>query len=86
MARHLADLRPFLRQGAHLAYVVGDQAFPNLVCRPIATQFMDANVIAMFEFEQGEGGISIAAEKHYRLVPPDDMTVEDLKGYRQRLG
>lgn len=26
MARHLADLRPLLRPGAHLAYVVGDQA------------------------------------------------------------
>ena len=26
MARHLAELRPFLRPGARLAYVVGDQA------------------------------------------------------------
>jgi hypothetical protein len=26
MARHLAELRPFLRRGAQLAYVVGDQA------------------------------------------------------------
>ena len=26
MARHLAELRPLLRPGAHLAYVVGDQA------------------------------------------------------------
>jgi DNA modification methylase len=26
MARHLAELRPYLRSGAHLAYVVGDQA------------------------------------------------------------
>ena len=26
MTRHLANLRPFLRRGAHLAYVVGDQA------------------------------------------------------------
>lgn len=26
MARHLADLRTVLRPGAHLAYVVGDQA------------------------------------------------------------
>jgi hypothetical protein len=26
MARHLADLRQALRPGAHLAYVVGDQA------------------------------------------------------------
>lgn len=66
-------------------FAMCETKFSNLVCRPIAAQFMDANVIAMFEFEQGEGGISIAAEKHYRLVPPDDMTVEDLEGYKLRL-
>lgn len=26
MTRHLASLRPFLKPGAHLGYVVGDQA------------------------------------------------------------
>lgn len=26
MARHLAELRPFLKPGAYLGYVVGDQA------------------------------------------------------------
>lgn len=36
MARHLAQLRPFLRQGAHLGYVVGDQASYFRVMIPTA--------------------------------------------------
>lgn len=53
--------------------------FPLLVCRPIAAQFMAEGVIALFELEAGENGVAIASEKHYRLVPPDDVTSTDLK-------
>ena len=60
------------------------QKFPSLVCRPVATQFMQDDIIAMFEFEQGEMGVSIAAEKHYRLVPPEEVTETDLAAYRAR--
>jgi hypothetical protein len=42
--------------------------FPLLVCRPIAAQFMDESVIALFEFESGENGVTISSEKHYKLV------------------
>ncbi len=56
--------------------------FPALVCRPIATQFMEDNLIALFAFEEGSNGIGIATEKHYRLVPPKEMTAEDLVNYR----
>jgi hypothetical protein len=30
--------------------------------------------------------MAISAEKHYRLVPPDQMTMDDLVNYRKRLG
>ena len=58
--------------------------FPLLICRPVAAQFMSDGVIALFEFALGEDGVSIAAEKHYKLVPPDDLTEADLKAYRER--
>lgn len=45
---------------------------------------MQDNVIALFEFEQSESGVSIAAEKHYKLVPPEEVTESDLEAYRQR--
>ena len=57
----------------------------SLICRPVGTQFMKDNVIALFEFEQQDGDIRIASEKHYDLVPPEAVTEEDLAGYRQRL-
>lgn len=58
--------------------------FPSLICRPIGAQFMEEDLIALFEFEQGKEGISITSEKHYRLVPGEEVTLDDLKTYRGR--
>jgi hypothetical protein len=58
--------------------------FPELICRPIATQFMDDALIALFEFEQTDEGIRVSAEKHYKLVSSDDLTPEELETYRRR--
>lgn len=65
-------------------FAVSGQKFPSLVCRAIAAQFMQDNVIALFEFEQSENGVSIGGEKHYKLVPPEEVTEADLHAYRQR--
>jgi len=59
--------------------------FPLLVCRPIAAQFMAGGVIALFEFESGDNGVTIVSEKHYQLVAPKDITDADLQNYSQRL-
>lgn len=29
-------------------------------------------------------GLALTAERHYRLVPPDEMTIADLDNYRRR--
>lgn len=58
--------------------------FPLLVCRPVGAQFIEDDLIALFEFEEGEKGVTLSSEKHFRLVPPDDVTEEDLKTYRER--
>jgi hypothetical protein len=55
--------------------------FPGLVCRPIAAQFIDKSLIALFEFEQSKDGIKVASEKHYRLVKPDELSPEELESY-----
>jgi hypothetical protein len=59
--------------------------FPSLICRPIGAQFITNNLIALFAFEEGEGGVTRNLEKHYRLVPPEQVTPEDLKLYQERL-
>jgi hypothetical protein len=58
--------------------------FPSLICRAIAAQFMAEGVIALFEFEEDEDGVTICDEKHYRLVPPEEVTEADLEKYRAR--
>lgn len=46
---------------------------------------MNEDVIALFEFAEGEKGVGIAQEKHYKLVPPDEVTESDLEAYRSNL-
>lgn len=60
------------------------RTFPSLVCRPIAAQFMADDLIALFEFTMTDSGVALAAEKHYRLVPPDQLAPEELALYRGR--
>jgi hypothetical protein len=61
------------------------EKFPSLVSLPIATQFMDENLIALFSFTEGDNGISILTEQHYRLVPHKELTEDELLSYRKRL-
>jgi hypothetical protein len=59
--------------------------FPELICRPVAAQFIGKNRIALFDFVETEEGVAIRSEKHYRLVPEDDVSAEDLKRYRREV-
>jgi hypothetical protein len=58
--------------------------FPNLICRSIAAQFMNDDLIVLFELEQTDQGIKVSSEKHYRLVQPADVTSDDLEIYKRR--
>jgi len=58
--------------------------FPDLLCIPIAAQFTDIDVIALFAFEKTDEGIRITAERHYQLVSPEDLTPEELASYQTR--
>jgi len=59
--------------------------FPLLICKPIAAQFMEDNLIALFLFEEDvQNGIVINLEKHYKLVPPEEVSDDDLVLYRKR--
>jgi hypothetical protein len=58
--------------------------FPQLICRPVASQLTDSQLIALFELEQTKQGVRIVAERHYRLVRPEDLSPEELEAYRRR--
>jgi hypothetical protein len=61
-----------------------ENKFSSLICRPVAAQFMKDDVIALFEFEQSEDGLGVSREKHYKLVPPEEVTASDLDLYKER--
>jgi len=60
------------------------EKFSGLTCRPIAAQFMSGDVIAMFELALDGEDVKLVEEKHYKLVPSDEIGSEDLKLYAKR--
>ncbi len=57
------------------------EKFPALICRAIATQFMDDDLIAIFELAFHDDELKIVDEKHYCLVPGRDIRAKDLELY-----
>ncbi len=63
-----------------------NQAFKNLVCRPVSAQFMSEERIALFELTVVDDAIKVVDEKHYQLVASKAITTEDLQAYGDRGG
>jgi hypothetical protein len=60
------------------------EKFEGLTCRPISAQFMSGDVIAMFELALDGEDVKLVEEKHYKLVPSDQIGADDLKLYAKR--
>jgi hypothetical protein len=57
------------------------EKFPRLICRPVSAQFMAGDAIALFELTLEGEDVKIVKEKHYRLVPSDEIGDQDLNFY-----
>lgn len=62
------------------------EKFPSLVCRSVSAQFIDmedkkGKKIAMFELAVEDGRVVVVEERHYRLVPSAEITLEELRAY-----
>ncbi|HCH50504.1 MAG TPA: endonuclease [Proteus sp.] len=55
--------------------------YPNLICRPIATQFISNDKIAIFEFVLENNEVKKLQEKHYLLVGKGQISVDELSNY-----
>jgi hypothetical protein len=55
--------------------------FPTLECRSVSAQFMDEGRIAMFELKLEDSRVVVVDEKHYLLVPAEDISRDELRGY-----
>ncbi|MDE0269391.1 MAG: hypothetical protein OXI96_10260 [Acidimicrobiaceae bacterium] len=63
-------------------FQVAEQKFPDLIACPVAAQFLEDGVIALFEFEETGDEITITRECHYNLVPPEELGPDELATYR----
>lgn len=65
---------------------VCEAKFPGLVPRPIAAQFMDDDVIALFELAIQDSEIVVVREHHYKLVASNAVTAADRALYERAAG
>ncbi len=57
------------------------EKYPTLIPRAISAQFIEDDLIALFELAVDEGMVRVVDERHYRLVPHDRITSDDLRLY-----
>ena len=63
------------------------EKFPNLVCKPVAAQFMrDRKRIVLFDLKLGEEELLVRREKHYELAQKDGISASELDSYRELSG
>ena len=58
------------------------EKFPDMRCRAIAAQFMDDEIVALFELTLQDDEIKVVDEKHYRLVPARKLDQTAIRDYR----
>lgn len=62
-------------------FAICETKFPNLICRSIAAQFVESDLIALFEFEKSGNQITIKEERHYQVVPNEDLSEKEIHKY-----
>ena len=61
-----------------------EERYPGLRSRAISAQFMDQNVIALFELNSQGDEIRIVEERHYRLIPATELDQSRIQDYNTR--
>jgi hypothetical protein len=69
-----------VQTGQDIAYVT--QKFPGMRCRPIAAQFMPDGLVAIIELTLQGDEVKVVDEKHYRLVPANQLDKIAIISYR----
>lgn len=58
------------------------EKFPGVKCRAISVQFMDDDIVAMFELTVEKDEVKVVEERHYKLVPADELDEKAVRAYR----
>jgi hypothetical protein len=60
------------------------EKFPSIRCRALSVQFMDDSIVAMFELTVEGDEIKVVEERHYKLVPAEDIDQKAIRSYRTK--
>lgn len=58
------------------------EKFPGMRCRAVAAQFMEGEIVALFELTLQDGEIKVLDEKHYKLVPAKALDEIAIRNYQ----
>lgn len=58
--------------------------YPDLICKAISAQFMEDDLIALFDLTVENNEVKVVDERHYRLVQADEIDRGDLISYARR--
>ncbi len=59
--------------------------FGDLVCRAVAAQVVGDGAICLMAFRDGDTGAELLDERHYLLVPAEQIDPAEIAGYRELL-
>ncbi len=57
------------------------EKYPSLIPRAVSAQFIEDDLIALFELTVEDGQVRVVEERHYRLVPASHILSKDLESY-----
>ncbi len=59
-----------------------NQKYPGVRCRAISAQFITKELIALFELKIENDQIKVVEERHYKLVPANELDRKEVSDYR----
>lgn len=60
-----------------------EEKFNGMRCRAISAQFMEDGVVALFELTLQDNQIRVVDERHYQLVPADQLDPKAIRSYSE---
>jgi hypothetical protein len=58
------------------------EKFPGIRCLAVSVQFLKEDVVAMFQLTIEDDEIKVVEERHYKLVPAEQLDKEAIRSYR----
>lgn len=60
------------------------EKFPGIRCLALSVQFLNSEVVAMFQLAIEDSEIKVVEEKHYKLVPNEDLDQTAIRSYKPK--